>query len=71
MDTLISGLRQFRRETYPSYRERFAELADGQSPRTLLTTCSDVRIVPSMITSSGPGDLFMPSSAGDYHTFAQ
>jgi carbonic anhydrase len=65
MDSLIAGLKQFRNETYPEREEQFSELTAGQSPRTLLITCSDSRIVPSMVTSSGPGDLFVIRNAGN------
>lgn len=59
MDKLISGYQRFRSEVYPNQKHRFKLLANSQKPHTLFITCSDSRVVPSMITQTEPGELFI------------
>ncbi|QKW07580.1 carbonic anhydrase [Streptomyces sp. NA04227] len=42
-----------------------ARLAEGQSPQVLFITCSDSRVIPSLITGAGPGELFELRTAGN------
>ncbi len=59
MQTLIAGYRKFRREIWRPDPQRFADLAKGQQPQTLVIACSDSRTDPAMIFSAEPGDLFV------------
>ncbi|WP_367124605.1 bifunctional SulP family inorganic anion transporter/carbonic anhydrase [Streptomyces phytohabitans] len=63
---LLGGVRNFQRTTAPLVREELARLArEGQQPSQLFLTCADSRLVTSMITSSGPGDLFTVRNVGN------
>jgi carbonic anhydrase len=65
MDKLLPGIRKFHHAIFPQCRERFQQLAAGQQPSTLFITCSDSRIVPELLTQTGPGELFVLRNAGN------
>lgn len=56
---LISGYHRFRRSGWATQRERWAELAEGQSPRVMVVACSDSRVDPSTIFDASPGEMFI------------
>jgi len=62
---LIAGIVDFRERMLPQYARRFQELAFSQSPDTLFITCSDSRVVPDLLASTHPGDLFTMRNLGN------
>jgi len=65
IERLLAGIRRFRTEIYPRHEQLYQSLAHGQSPHTLMVTCSDSRLDPHLITQSLPGELFVLRNAGN------
>ncbi|MDE2162935.1 MAG: carbonic anhydrase [Alphaproteobacteria bacterium] len=74
MQTLLAGYRKFRSEVWRPDPQRFAELAKGQQPQTLVISCSDSRVSPTTIFSAQPGELFVVRNVASivppYETYA-
>jgi len=59
LDRLIAGYHRFHKEDWSRQRSRWAQLAEGQSPKTLVIACSDSRVDPTRIFDVTPGELFV------------
>ncbi|MFE3289155.1 carbonic anhydrase [Rhodococcus sp. NPDC059234] len=65
MHDLAAGVAQFQRDVFPDKSDLFDHLATTHTPDTLFISCSDARVVPELITSSDPGELFVIRTAGN------
>ena len=66
MNELIGRVFNFEKHTFPNESALYNRLAsDGQSPKALMISCADSRIVPEHIMQAQPGDLFVCRNAGN------
>ena len=56
---LIEGYHRFRETDWAHERERWSELAEGQSPQVMILSCADSRVDPATIFDARPGEIFV------------
>ena len=59
LNQLIEGYRRFRASDWEHERERWSELAEGQSPKIMILSCADSRVDPAQIFDARPGEMFV------------
>lgn len=59
MANLIDGAIKFMQKDFLEHKKLFKKLKDQQNPHTLFIGCSDSRVIPNLITNTGPGELFV------------
>jgi carbonic anhydrase len=64
LSKLIEGYRRFRDNDWSHERDRWAELAEGQSPQIMVLSCADSRVDPALIFDGRPGELFVVRNIG-------
>jgi carbonic anhydrase len=57
---MMVGFRRFRERFFKEQHSLYDSLAStGQSPKTLMISCSDSRVDPAILFSSSPGEMFV------------
>lgn len=60
---LLSGLKHFQTRFFPRYRCAYRQMIEqGLHPNTLFIGCSDSRLVPYLLTGTGPGESKSPTT---------
>jgi carbonic anhydrase len=66
MNELIGRVFSFQEHVFGNQSELYTKLArDGQSPKALMISCADSRVVPEHLLQAAPGDLFVCRNAGN------
>jgi carbonic anhydrase len=59
LERLIEGYRRFRESDWAHERDRWADMAEGQSPKVMILSCADSRVDPAQIFDARPGEMFV------------
>lgn len=66
MSEFIGRVLNFTSRIDPDQRALYTRLArDGQSPKALMISCADSRVIPEEMMAAGPGELFVCRNAGN------
>lgn len=66
MNDVIGRVFGFQKDVFQTEADLYSRLAhQGQSPKVLMISCADSRVVPEHIMQAKPGDLFVCRNAGN------
>ena len=66
MNAVIGRIVDFEKNVFARHADLYGRLAThGQSPKSLMISCADSRIVPEVILQAEPGELFVTRNAGN------
>ena len=64
-DEIIKQLQEKNKKYQHEYKDIFAQHVEGQSPKIVILTCADSRVIPELIFNSSIGDIFVVRIAGN------
>ncbi len=65
--TLLKGNELFQKSYFKKHEAELLDLVEnGQHPKALFIGCADSRVIPSLITNSPPGSLFVLRNVGNF-----
>lgn len=56
---LLEGYKKFHQQHFVENTELFKQLSEKQTPKTMIITCCDSRLSPSLMTNTEAGELFV------------
>ncbi|CEF71539.1 Carbonic anhydrase family-containing protein [Strongyloides ratti] len=65
LDKVLQGVLKFRKTIRKDLVKQFEEVRDNPQPTALFFTCMDSRILPSTVTQSNVGDMFVVRNSGN------
>ena len=63
--SILDGVDEYHRNGRDELYPRLADLTGSSTPNAFFLTCADSRIMPDVITASGPGELYIVRNVGN------
>lgn len=66
-DTFSAGHETYKNSYFKNHEKELLDLVEnGQHPKALFVGCADSRVMPSLMTGTAPGDLFVLRNVGNF-----